>query len=297
MTNERNRKNNRHTFDLKISVWIVSFIVFNNTVFCQNILNGDFEINSAPTGIDQIALTNLQFNSIVPHCNSFGSSSTGLDLITTDNWDGLAFCGNWYLGIEGGGIEQFSMELSTTLLSGVNYKISFYDRGRAVHCPASIEIGTSAVYNDFGLLVYTAPVPTIGEWNLRCFTFTAQSDIQFITVRAGNTTGCWTKIDCFTIEITDSPCIDFSMPNVFTPNNDGINDFFKPISFKGIKQGKMTILNRWGQTVFETEDMINGWDGSDNNKQCSDGVYYWFVTYTNIFDETKTETGFLTLIR
>jgi len=76
-----------------------------------------------------------------------------------------------------------------------------------------------------------------------------------------------------------------------------VNDIFKPIKFKGMKQGKMTILNRWGQTVFETEDILNGWDGIHNNQQCTDGVYYWIVTYIDIFDEMKTETGFLTLIR
>jgi len=273
------------------------FLFGYNSGFSQNILNGDFEINNAPVGIDQIGSTNFQFNSLVPHCNSYGTSTTGLDLITTDTWDGFAYSGNWYVGIEGGGVEQFSMELNTPLVSGVNYKISFYDRGRAVHCPASIEIGTSSVNNDFGVLIYTAPTPTIGEWNLRCFTFTAQSNVAFITVRAGNTTGCWTKLDCFNIEIADSPCVDFSMPNVFTPNNDGVNDIFKPIKFNGMKQGKMTILNRWGQTVFETEDVLNGWDGLHNNQQCTDGVYYWIITYTNIFDETKTETGFLTMIR
>lgn len=300
MTNEHIHKNNRLTFDLKISVWIISFILFNNTVFCQYILNGDFEINNASSGIDQLTMTNAQFNGLVPFCYSFGSfSSTHIDLITSNTWNGGPQSGNWYVGIQGGGIDQFSMELSESLILGNAYSLSFYDNTRGNPCSTPIEIGLSTVNNNFGTLIYTAPVaPTTNEWKPRIFTFTAPNNGEFITVRAQNA-NCWVAVDNFCLSI-DTSCIElpeFAMPNVFTPNNDGINDFFKPISFKGMKQGKMTILNRWGQTVFETEDILNGWDGLHINQQCTDGVYYWIVTYTDIFDETKTETGFLTLIR
>lgn len=278
------------------SILILS--VFNNNIsYCQYILNGGFELNNAPSGVDQIALTNQQFNSLVLHCTSFGINTEGLDLITTDSFDGGALCGDWYLGIEGGGVEVLSMELSSPLTQGVEYKITFYDRGRDVHCPAPIQIGLSSLNDDFGEEIYIAPTPTIGEWRLRCFTFVAQNNAEYITVRAGNTTGCWTKVDCFEIEESNSPCFEFIMPNVFTPNDDGVNDIFKPVSYQGIKEGTLTIINRWGNKVFETNDINSGWNGLHNNKECTEGVYYWIVTYTDIFDETKTENGFLTLIR
>lgn len=285
---------------LNTKQWFIYSVLFffgNSSVFSQDILNGDFEINNAPSGTDQIGLTNFQFNSLVQYCTSYGSAPAGLDLITTGTWDGFAYSGNWYLGIEGGGVEIFSMEISTPLIIGESYKISFYDRGREVHCTAPVEIGISSVNNDFGQLIYSSPTPTVGEWNLRCFTFTPQSNAEYITVRAGGDIGCWTKIDGFNMEIAHSPCVDFSMPNVFTPNDDDVNDIFKPIKFHGIKEAKLTVLNRWGNKVHQTDDVEVGWNGTFNNSECSDGVYFWILTYTDIFDETKTEHGFLTLIR
>ncbi|HRE75988.1 MAG TPA: gliding motility-associated C-terminal domain-containing protein [Flavobacteriales bacterium] len=291
----------RNYLDLKTSGGIICFVLFIHSGYSQYILNGDFEINNAPSGIDQLDLTNTQFNSLVPFCFSFGSSSlTEIDLITTGSWDGGPQSGNWYVGIRGGGIDQFSMEISVPLIAGATYEMSFYDRTRSNNCstPAPVEIGLSIANNNFGTLIYTSPAPTIGEWKPRVFTFTAPNNGQFITVRA-QSASCWVKVDNFCLAV-DTSCIElpeFVMPNVFTPNNDDVNDIFKPIKFKGMKQGKMTILNRWGQTVFETEDILNGWDGIHNNQQCTDGVYYWIVTYIDIFDEMKTETGFLTLIR
>lgn len=73
-------------------------------------------------------------------------------------------------------------------------------------------------------------------------------------------------------------CLDYHLPNVFTPNNDGYNDKFTPeIPFHGVNKVKMYIYNRWGRKVFETTDPFINWDGKDatSHKLCSDGVYYY----------------------
>ena len=56
-------------------------------------------------------------------------------------------------------------------------------------------------------------------------------------------------------------------------------------------------LNRWGTVVFETDDLAQGWDGMYENNPVTEGVYFWTVEYTTIFDETKTERGFLSILR
>ena len=84
--------------------------------------------------------------------------------------------------------------------------------------------------------------------------------------------------------LTDSVCIDvfecldYRLPNVFTPNGDGINDLFTPfMPYAGITKVEMEVYNRWGKRVFRTTDPDILWDGSDETTHLpsSDGVYYY----------------------
>jgi gliding motility-associated-like protein len=84
--------------------------------------------------------------------------------------------------------------------------------------------------------------------------------------------------------LTDSVCIDvfecldYQLPNVFTPNGDGINDLFTPfMPYAGITKVEMEIYNRWGKRVFRTTNPDILWDGSDETTHLpsSDGVYYY----------------------
>lgn len=80
------------------------------------------------------------------------------------------------------------------------------------------------------------------------------------------------------------------MPNVFSPNNDGQNDRFVPIDYKGAP-GLMEVYNRWGQVIFSSRALAQGWDGHD----APGGTYYYIVTP----DEPGVGqlTGHVTLLR
>lgn len=69
------------------------------------------------------------------------------------------------------------------------------------------------------------------------------------------------------------------LPLVFTPNNDGKNDLFLPMenSWNGITSNSMSIFNRWGEKVWESENFEDGWDGKRNGKTVADGTYYWVL--------------------
>ncbi len=69
----------------------------------------------------------------------------------------------------------------------------------------------------------------------------------------------------------------YHLPNVFTPDGDGINDLFIPFPYSFVQKIDIKILNRWGVEVFKTNNPDINWDGKDiNTKQlCSDGVYYY----------------------
>lgn len=77
-------------------------------------------------------------------------------------------------------------------------------------------------------------------------------------------------------------------PNAFSPNQDGINDLFRATYNQPITNFYLAVYNRWGQRVFETTDIHQGWNGMFNEQPAPLGVYVWFATY---FYATETETG------
>ena len=83
------------------------------------------------------------------------------------------------------------------------------------------------------------------------------------------------------------------MPNVFTPNQDGNNDLFTPISNKGILSMRTTIRNRWGQVIYETDRPTIGWDGKD----APEGTYFWIASYVDVEGNRKNAEGHVTLLR
>ncbi|MEX1000916.1 MAG: gliding motility-associated C-terminal domain-containing protein [Crocinitomicaceae bacterium] len=277
--------------------------------FAQVILNSDFELNSGQVGTDYLDLDHLSFDTLVLNCSSYGTGSYGgIDLISTNNWDGVAYSGNWYLGIEGGNVEQFSMELDTLLISGVTYRIIYYDRGRAQHPPAPIKIGISSTSDSFGTLVYSGTEPEVGKWNKRCFTFIAPFGGQYITVRASSAMGSWSKLDNFVIDQdTLKPCmvtLILNVPNVFTPNKDDKNDNFL-ITIEGVKKIKGVVVNRWGNTIHEYSSetitspaTIDFWDGyTQTGKLVSDGVYFYVIELTDMKNEIKVLNGTINVFK
>ena len=88
------------------------------------------------------------------------------------------------------------------------------------------------------------------------------------------------------------------MPNAFTPNNDGKNDVFRiPLSYP-VKLNSFSIYNRWGNKVFTTSDVSQGWDGSWNHQLQPSGTYVWEIDYFDIISgKTAHNSGTVVLIR
>jgi gliding motility-associated-like protein len=73
----------------------------------------------------------------------------------------------------------------------------------------------------------------------------------------------------------------FYAPNAFTPNGDGLNDEFMVKGTGLSSEGfKMIIYNRWGELVFESNDINIGWNGfiKNNQKVSPNGIYTWIVS-------------------
>lgn len=89
------------------------------------------------------------------------------------------------------------------------------------------------------------------------------------------------------------------IPNAFTPNNDGVNDVFKPEG-EGLEDYKLTVWNRWGEEVFRSTDITEFWNGSYNGSQyyVQDEVYTWKVEFNSSCSAEKVvKTGTVLMMR
>jgi gliding motility-associated-like protein len=90
---------------------------------------------------------------------------------------------------------------------------------------------------------------------------------------------------------------DVIIPNVISPNNDGKNDEFKPIT-NGFNDVQVQIFNRWGMEMFASPNLSKLWDGKHESNPCPDGTYFYIVRYRNACENKYvTETGHVTVVR
>ncbi len=93
------------------------------------------------------------------------------------------------------------------------------------------------------------------------------------------------------LTLKELPC-NVNIPNVFTPNNDKINDEFK-LEMCDTLNFNISIYNRWGDTIFQSNSIHKSWDGKDKQgNDCDDGTYYFVATAAY-----KKEKGFVQLVR
>ncbi len=100
------------------------------------------------------------------------------------------------------------------------------------------------------------------------------------------------------VRLNMDDCNGIYIPNVFTPNGDGKDDIWF-ISLLGSKCFQCNIYNRWGQLVFQSNDVRLGWNGNiqQTGKPASDGVYYYIINYCDYRNIQRSADGFLQLLR
>lgn len=87
------------------------------------------------------------------------------------------------------------------------------------------------------------------------------------------------------------------VPSAFSPNGDGLNDVFKPIVIGFPRMEYFRVFNRWGQMVFATSNVNDGWDGTFNGKTADISTYFWDISVTGIDGQKVQKKGDVTLIR
>ena len=98
------------------------------------------------------------------------------------------------------------------------------------------------------------------------------------------------------ITITIEEPTTLFIPNAFTPNGDGKNDLFMPLG-NNVEQMQLLIFNRWGELLFETTDINQGWDGTFKGAKVQEDVYVWKLLYDDNFEGHHEQIGRVSVIR
>lgn len=106
--------------------------------------------------------------------------------------------------------------------------------------------------------------------------------------------------DTITKQIDIKPISTLFTPNAFTPNNDGLNDVFIPEGiFLGIRDYSLRVWNRWGEMIYESDIIDEGWNGemSNTGELQPQGVYVYQLQYTEPRGKVVDKKGHITLVR
>lgn len=108
--------------------------------------------------------------------------------------------------------------------------------------------------------------------------------------------GC-AAVDSILLVVTKEPEIR-ELANVFTPNNDGLNDCLHINDVAGFKKVELLIFNRWGTVVFKSQNPNDCWNGNDpSGNALNAGVYFFVLQGTSNCEEDIEQHGTITLIR
>jgi gliding motility-associated-like protein len=116
-----------------------------------------------------------------------------------------------------------------------------------------------------------------------------------VTLLTSTQYGCY---DTAYQHIIIGPDFTFYIPNAFTPNGDGVNDYFFGSGI-GIDVYDLWIFDRWGNMVFHSVDLDDKWDGKSNHgdKSSQQDVFIWKVALTDVFSEKHSYIGTVTIVR
>lgn len=296
----------------------LTFLVFSSYSQENLVFNGDFEdFSSCPVSIGDFSCS-YWFSPIITTPDYYSSCNTNDCGVPTNSYGNQnPHSGNSYSGItlnaEDGYREYLAIRLKEPLTMMGHYSLTFYvsssDWGKygsnnlgafLVDDTSNLNTvlmmsGTPAIISSSNMVFETEVLFDTLNWIKLSFDYVSRGCEEFLILgnfRPQNETNFGQNfgpgIDSY-YYIDDVSLIktteDDLIPNVFTPNGDGVNDYFKIdcIDFKSL-----TIVNRWGNLVFESTDG-GKWDGGDN----VDGVYYYILESNCEFKKT----GFIELVR
>ncbi len=272
-----------------------NYIVIIEDVATGCIQNGAFIIELAPqpafsvTTVAPTCFTGLQNDGSITvngDNNNFKYSIDNINFQPSNNFNGLT-PGNYTLYITDG-ICAFT--LNTNIPRAETENLSVPETIELIK-GSTADIAINLSNNNYNISVE----PSTGLSCDDCLTPVVSGIDNNTTYVVTASSGDCILTDSFTVVIIEKEVIIF--PTAFTPNNDNLNDFFRP-SFAGtINDYVLRVFNRWGEKVFESNTLTLGWDGVYKAENQPIETYTWYCTYKDFKAEEKLLKGNLTLIR
>jgi gliding motility-associated-like protein len=259
----------------------------------------------------------------LPQINIPPQSARSCDLVTLQFSDTCsANNGSSYMWNFGDGTFSQQQDPSHTYTQSGNYTVgvtvtSPYGCSSSVHAICSVTVVTSpradftsdpgmetSIINPNFRFFDQSGGATIWNWSFGDNTFSilqnpvhtyAQTGIYTVKLVALNNDGC---VDSVLKTIEVKPEFTFYVPDAFTPNGDHLNDIFNG---KGIEitEFEMMIFDRWGNQIFKTNDLNEGWDGRANNGIgiAQEDVYVYKIRLKDFEKKEHDYTGRVSLLK
>lgn len=284
---------------------IYTLTVTDNTTHCTASDTVRLSVNAAPTLLS----------------TSGDSTCYGQQLNLSANF-GNGVTVNWYSDAGLTNLVQAnSNTYQTTPVANGTY--TYYVQGVIGTCKSAVAVITGHFYNIKAVAsadVYTGSVPLsvnftgsnssgvtgsdIFNWNFGDNSgstlvnpnhiFNTEATYTVILTVTDNESGC---MDTATVIIKAEDDLFVLVPNVFTPNNDGVNDVFH-VTLRGAKSAEGFVYNRWGQLLYSWDVLNASWDGvAANGEKCPDATYYYLIKVVDKKDKEHLFPGYALIIR
>ncbi len=202
---------------------------------------------------------------------------------------------------------NFTVSLTVSSPSGCKSVINFTQNFSGVEKPIanfSVVDNNLTIRNPLLELINTSQKADEYKWDFGDNIFSSLQNTNHTYTRPGkfivklvvtNILGCR---DSTSQIIMVGDLSDVFVPNVFTPNGDGVNDVFSPSGLLNLSNYELSIFNRWGDLVFISLDPDIGWEGRNQSSQSLPiGVYVYQIKFSLVDQATKVVKGSVTLIR
>lgn len=272
----------------------VSSINFNNTIGNGYLYASAIDSNGCNTSIDSLYLLpsyssvsiilNVLSNcfeeqaqvSFAPNYNAFDWQLPFSDTISTPTF---SFIQN----------EETNGEFVISVIDNLNCTVNDTIQVNALEIPLfQLSTDTLLCIGSF-LEIPELPIGSTYSWeNFGSISQVPIVSDGWLTLTVTGLNGC---IYYDSINIDAANCYD-DLPNVFTPNGDGVNDYFVIDEALLFPNSRLEIINRWGQEVYS----MNGYNNTFNGNELHDGVYFYVFYYDTTIDNSNKKEGFLTLI-
>ncbi len=165
---------------------------------------------------------------------------------------------------------------------------------KTVNIPERICKGDEIILSATGGVQYTWTPQNAVKQNGSTFYSNVMLPTTFY-VKGYDEFGC-ANIDSVTYSDIEQ-CCTISYPDAFTPNNDGKNDGWKPVSYGNFETYFLSVYNRWGQRVFSTADPNEHWKGTFGGKDLGMDTYHYYLRATCLTGHIEISKGAFILIR